>query len=135
MKIGDPVHFAPLGSLRVGSTCCNVQVLSRNPRIDHGFIARAAGTFCEILGKKGTDSVLLKLPSNKIITAPSSSTALPGRVGNESHRILSFIGKAGRNRWLGKRPKVRGEAMNPVDHPHGGKSSRSGGRGKPFKNI
>ena len=79
--------------------------------------------------------MLIILPSKKLLELSPDALALPGRVGNEEYRKNYFIGKAGRNRWLGKRPRVRGEAMNPVDHPHGGKSIRSGSKGKPFKNL
>ncbi len=83
--------------------------------------------------------VLLRLPSGELRQFVNRCHATVGQVGNEQHNNIS-IGKAGRNRWLGKRPKVRGVAMNPVDHPHGGGEGRtSGGRhpvtpwGKPTK--
>lgn len=130
MTIGSIApSYETIGDLRVGSTCCNVEITPGNG----GQYVRSAGVEATII-KKDLDSVLIKLPSGKLLEIPKECKVLRGRIGNLDHRNIQ-IGKAGRNRWLGKRPRVRGEAMNPVDHPHGGKSSRSGGLGKPFKNI
>jgi large subunit ribosomal protein L2 len=82
--------------------------------------------------------VLLRLPSGELRNVWGENRAIIGQVGNTEHENL-VIGKAGRSRWLGRRPKVRGTAMNPVDHPHGGGEGRSKGRhpvtpwGKPTK--
>ncbi len=101
-------------------------------------IARSAGTFAQIAGSEGT-KVSIKMPSGEIRLINENCRATIGQVGNIDHNIV-VIGKAGRSRWLGKRPKVRGVVMNPVDHPlGGGEGKTSGGRhpctpwGKPTK--
>ena len=103
-----------------------------------GQLCRAAGTYAQLVAKEGKYA-LLRLPSGEVRNVLSSCLATVGQVGNVTHENVS-IGKAGRNRWLGKRPKVRGVAMNPVDHPlGGGEGKSSGGRhpvspwGKPTK--
>ena len=92
-----------------------------------GQMARSAGAFASISGSdKGY--IILKLPSGEMRKVHEDCKATIGVVGNKEHSLVS-IGKAGRNRWMGKRPKVRGVVMNPVDHPHGGGEGRtSGGR-------
>lgn len=90
-----------------------------------GIFARSAGTFCFILKKNSDGTVIIKLPSGEKKVVSQQCIATIGMVSNPEHRYVS-IGKAGRNRWLGKRPSVRGIAMNPVDHPHGGRTN--GGR-------
>jgi large subunit ribosomal protein L2 len=83
-----------------------------------GQIVRSAGTFAQVLGRdKG--KIQVKLPSSVVMLLDKKCTATIGSVSNPDHANVT-IGKAGRNRWLGNRPKVRGKAMNPVDHPHGG---------------
>lgn len=90
-------------------------------------MARSAGTYARIMAKENK-MVSLKLPSSEIRMVSENCLATLGTVGNKSHENIK-IGKAGRSRWLGKRPKVRGVAMNPVDHPHGGGEGKtSGGR-------
>ena len=90
-------------------------------------MARSAGTYARIMAKEN-NMITLKLPSGEMRMVMDSCLATVGVVGNTSHENIK-IGKAGRSRWLGKRPKVRGVAMNPVDHPHGGGEGRtSGGR-------
>jgi large subunit ribosomal protein L2 len=97
--------------------------------------ARSAGTFCQIIQKQ-VNSCQVKLPSGSIISVPINSLATIGSISN-SQQNLTITGKAGRNRLRGIRPTVRGIAMNPVDHPHGGRTN--GGRpsvtpwGKPTK--
>ncbi len=92
-----------------------------------GQLGRSAGNSCQVLGKEG-EYVALRLPSGEMRRVPKVCRATIGEVGNEDHLNMN-IGKAGRSRWLGQRPKVRGVAMNPVDHPHGGGEGRtSGGR-------
>ncbi len=129
MTLFSSPSYENIGDLRVGTICNNIE---RKPG-KGGKLVRAAGVSATIIKKEG-DLVQIKLPSGKIIEVLKECKVLRGRIGNEEHRNRN-LGKAGRNRWLGKRPRVRGEAMNAVDHPHGGKSSRSGGLGKPFKNI
>jgi len=90
-------------------------------------MARSAGTYARIMAKEN-NMITLKLPSGEMRMVMDTCLATVGVVGNTSHENIK-IGKAGRSRWLGKRPKVRGVAMNPVDHPHGGGEGRtSGGR-------
>lgn len=90
--------------------------------------ARSAGTFCQVLQNSLPDFQRLRLPSGeqRLVTVTASATL--GVVGNERHKF-QLIGKAGKSRWLNKRPKVRGVAKNPVDHPHGGGQGKTkGGR-------
>jgi large subunit ribosomal protein L2 len=90
-------------------------------------MARSAGSFATIAGRDG-DYILLKLPSTEVRKIRKECRATIGIVSNKDHNQVS-LGKAGRGRWLGNRPKVRGVVMNPVDHPHGGGEGRtSGGR-------
>ena len=90
-------------------------------------MARSAGAQAQLQAKEG-DWALLKLPSGEVRRVPLDCMATIGQVGNVEHQNVS-LGKAGRSRWKGLRPKVRGVAMNPVDHPHGGGEGRtSGGR-------
>jgi len=101
-------------------------------------LARAAGSSVQLMAKEG-DKALLKLKSGEMRNVPITCKATLGVVGNAMQERVS-LGKAGRSRWMGKRPSVRGVAMNPVDHPHGGGEGRTaGGRhpvtpwGKPTK--
>jgi len=103
-----------------------------------GQMARGAGAYAQVMAKEGK-YVLLRLPSTELRNVLRECMATVGQVGNLQHENVK-LGKAGRTRWLGRRPKVRGVAMNPVDHPHGGGEGRtSGGRhpvspwGKPTK--
>ena len=88
-------------------------------------IARAAGASAQLMAKEG-NMALLRLKSGEVRKVPIICKATIGSVGNTLHERAS-IGKAGRTRWLGRRPKVRGVAMNPVDHPHGGGEGKSSG--------
>ena len=93
-------------------------------------IATAAGTFCKVLKKEvSLFYSILKIPSGILRTASLASIAFLGKTSNPEHQF-KVLGKAGRSRWLGKRPVVRGVAMNPVDHPHGGGEGKSSG-GRP----
>lgn len=103
-----------------------------------GQFCRAAGTYAQLIAKEGKYG-LLRMPSGEVRKVLVTCMATVGQVGNIHHENIS-LGKAGRNRWLGRRPKVRGVAMNPIDHPLGGGEGRSsGGRhpvspwGKPTK--
>ena len=92
-----------------------------------GQLSRSAGSYARIMAKED-GYVTLRLPSGEVRMVNENCLATIGTVGNKSHENIK-IGKAGRSRWLGRRPKVRGVAMNPVDHPHGGGEGRtSGGR-------
>ena len=124
----------PLKGIPLGMTVHNVELaLGRG-----GQLARAAGGRATLVAKEG-DYVTLRLPSGEVRLVFHECMASIGEVGNQDHMNTS-LGKAGRARWLGRRPKVRGVAMNPVDHPHGGGEGKSsGGRhpvsawGKPTK--
>jgi large subunit ribosomal protein L2 len=89
-----------------------------------GQMARSAGTSLEVVAKEG-EYVTLRMASTEMRLIHGKCLATVGTVGNAEHELMSH-GKAGKSRWLGKRPKVRGEVMNPVDHPHGGRTR--GGR-------
>jgi large subunit ribosomal protein L2 len=113
----------PLEAVPLGYTVHNVELQHGRG----GQLARSAGSGAVVAAKEG-DYVLLKLPSGETRMVFGKCYATIGMVGNLDHMNVS-IGKAGRNRWLGKRPKVRGVAMNPHDHPHGGGEGKtSGGR-------
>ncbi len=126
----------PLLRIPVGTTVHNVEL---NPG-QGGRMARSAGSEVQIMGRDEEDGrVQLRLPSGEIREVLSICQATIGQVGNVDHQNV-VLGKAGRARWLGRRPKVRGVVMNPVDHPHGGGEGKSsGGRhpvtpwGKPTK--
>ena len=90
-----------------------------------GQLARSAGTSTQLIAKEGKYAIL-RMPSTEMRMVPLECKATVGQVGNIDHENLS-LGKAGRKRWLGKKPHVRGVAMNPVDHPMGGGEGRSSG--------
>ena len=113
----------PLSKIPLGTMIHNVELTPGKG----GQIARSAGNACQLLAKEGR-FVVLRMPSGEMRRVLSNCCATIGTVGNEDHSNIS-VGKAGRTRWLGCRPKVRGVVMNPVDHPHGGGEGRtSGGR-------
>lgn len=116
-------NAAPIGTLPIGANVHNIELtLGRG-----GQIARSAGSFAIITGRDG-DYTIVKLPSGEARKIHNRCMATIGVVGNHEHELVS-VGKAGRSRWLGKRPRVRGVAMNPVDHPlGGGEGKTSGGR-------
>jgi large subunit ribosomal protein L2 len=113
----------PLKNIPLGTTIHNIEL-----RQGKGAqMARAAGTAAQLVAKEG-DWAQLRLPSGEIRRVHIDCYATIGQVGNIEQANVS-LGKAGRTRWLGRRPKVRGVAMNPVDHPHGGGEGKtSGGR-------
>jgi len=118
LEIGNATE---LNSIPLGMTVHNVELqLGRG-----GQIVRSAGTSAAIVAKEG-EYVTLKLPSGEMRMIYKKCYATIGIVGNEDHMNVS-IGKAGRSRWLGRRPKVRDVAMNPVDHPMGGGEGKSSG--------
>ena len=119
-KLGNAL---PLERVPLGSTVHNVELQQGRG----GQMCRAAGTSATVVAKEA-DYVTLKLPSGEMRLVFKRCLATIGIVGNEDHMNVT-LGKAGRARWLGRRPKVRGVVMNPVDHPHGGGEGRtSGGR-------
>ena len=109
----------PIGRLPLGTAVHNVELIPGRG----GQIVRAAGTAAQIIAKDN-NNVTLKLPSSEIRQIHSCCYATIGQIGNIDACNIT-IGKAGRNRWLGKKPHVRGVAKNPVDHPHGGGEGRS----------
>jgi large subunit ribosomal protein L2 len=119
----DVGNCMALGEMPLGTVVHNVELqLGKG-----GQLARSAGASATIVASDG-DYVTVKLPSGEMRMVFRRCRATVGSVGNEDHMNVS-LGKAGRARWLGRRPKVRGVVMNPVDHPHGGGEGRtSGGR-------
>ncbi len=131
MKVGDtfivsekaPVkqgNRLPLGKLPTGTFVYNIEL-----QVHAGArIARSAGNYAQIVAHDA-GYAQIKMPSTEIRKISDLCWASVGAVGNEEHMLVN-IGKAGRSRWMGKRPTVRGNAMNPVDHPHGGGEGRQG---------
>ena len=118
-----PGNAGPIGNMPVGTIVHNVELKIGKG----GAIARSAGNYAQIVGRD-QGYVTLRLNSGEQRLVHGQCFASVGAVSNPDHMNIS-LGKAGRNRWLGKRPHVRGVAMNPVDHPHGGGEGRtSGGR-------
>ena len=113
----------PLKKIPVGTMIHNIEL----HKDGGGQIARAAGAAAQLMAKEGRFATL-KMPSGEMRNVHLDCYATIGQVGNLDHQNIS-LGKAGRSRWLGRRPKVRGTAMNPVDHPHGGGEGKAkGGR-------
>ncbi|WP_457630195.1 50S ribosomal protein L2 [Oceanithermus sp.] len=121
IQVGNalPLRFIPVGTV--------VHAIELEPG-KGAQLARSAGTGAQIQGREG-DYVVLRLPSGELRRIHAESYATVGVVGNADHKNI-VIGKAGRSRWLGRKPHVRGSAMNPVDHPHGGGEGRAP-RGRP----
>ncbi len=124
----------PLANIPMGTTVNNIELKAGKG----GQLARGAGSYAQLMAKEG-NYAQLKLPSGEVRMVRLECRATIGQVGNLDHENIK-IGKAGRSRWLGRRPKVRGVAMNPIDHPMGGGEGKSsGGRhpcspwGKPTK--
>ncbi|MDM7946661.1 50S ribosomal protein L2 [Oceanibaculum nanhaiense] len=129
-----PGNAAQLRNIPVGTVVHNVELKPGRG----GQIARSAGSYCQIVGRDGAN-VVLRMVSGELRQVRGECMATMGAVSNPDQQNINK-GKAGRNRWLGRRPSVRGVAMNPIDHPHGGGEGRtSGGRhpvtpwGKPTK--
>jgi large subunit ribosomal protein L2 len=118
MKVGNAM---PLDKIPVGVAVHNVEMRQNKG----GQMARSAGSAVQLLAKEGKFA-LLKLPSGEVRKVPLNCYATIGQVSNLDH-INIFIGKAGRSRWMGRRPNVRGVAMNPIDHPMGGGEGKSSG--------
>lgn len=118
-----PGNAMPLRCLPLGTIIHNVELRKGKG----GQLAKAAGSSAQIMAKEGS-YVQVRLPSSEIRKIHLDCRATIGQISNVDHQNIS-IGKAGRNRWKGKRPHVRGTAMNPVDHPHGGGEGKAkGGR-------
>jgi large subunit ribosomal protein L2 len=129
-----PGNALPLRNIPLGTMVHNIELKPGKG----GQMARAAGASAQLVAKEGSYAQI-KLPSGEVRQVHLNCKATLGQLGNVEHENLS-IGKAGRKRWLGRRPHVRGVAMNPVDHPMGGGEGKSsGGRhpvspwGKPTK--
>jgi large subunit ribosomal protein L2 len=127
-------NAAPLKNIPIGTILHNVELKPGKG----GQLARSAGTYVQLVGRD-SDHAQLRLSSGEIRRVRAECMGSIGAVSNPDHQNINY-GKAGRMRWLGRRPTVRGVAMNPIDHPHGGGEGRtSGGRhpvtpwGKPTK--
>ncbi|MFA8438917.1 50S ribosomal protein L2 [Pueribacillus sp. YX66] len=116
IKVGNAL---PLENIPIGQTVHNIELKPGRG----GQLVRSAGAEAQLLGKEGK-YVLVKLASGETRMILATCRATIGQVGNVEHELIN-VGKAGRSRWLGKRPAVRGSVMNPVDHPHGGGEGRS----------
>ncbi len=132
VKVGDmlqsgpgaeirPGNALPLRNIPVGTVVHNIEL---KPGAG-GKMARSAGSSVQLIAKEGQRATL-RLPSGEMRMVPIDCRATVGEVGNSEHELIK-IGKAGRNRWRNQRPKVRGVAMNPVDHPLGGGEGKSSG--------
>jgi len=116
-----PGNAMPLRRVPLGSSVHNVELLPGKG----GQVARSAGTYCQLVAKEGKNA-LLRLRSGEVRKFNLECMCTIGQVGNLDHENIVW-GKAGRSRWLGKRPHVRGVAMNPHDHPMGGGEGKSSG--------
>ncbi len=136
LHVGDLIETGPDADIKPGN-CLPLQNIPLGTRIHNielkqkkgAQIVRSAGTFARLMAKEGTYAQVL-LPSGEVRMIHMECRATVGRVGNEKHGDVK-LGKAGRSRWLGRRPSVRGVAMNPVDHPMGGGEGRSSGGRQP----
>jgi large subunit ribosomal protein L2 len=131
LKVGDVIasgpgtdvrlgNALPLGEIPLGTAVHNIELKVGKG----GQVCRSAGMSAQVMAKEG-EYVTLRMPSSEVRLVHQRCLATIGEVGNAEHELESW-GKAGKSRWMGKRPKVRGEVMNPVDHPHGGRTR--GGR-------
>ena len=146
LKVGDQLVSSSSAELKIGNALCLKNIptglIVHNVEMHPGKgaqLVRSAGTGAQIMAHDDGGFTTIKLPSGEVRLINSNCYAVVGEVGNKSHEQI-VSGKAGRSRWLGRRPKVRGVAMNPVDHPMGGGEGKSsGGRhpctpwGKPTK--
>ena len=131
LKQGDTITSGPGADIRNGN-CLLLKEVPLGTAVHNielkigkgGQMARSAGAFAQVVAKEG-EYVTLRMGSSEMRLIHGMCRATIGEVGNSEHELQSH-GKAGKSRWLGKRPKVRGEVMNPVDHPHGGRTR--GGR-------
>jgi large subunit ribosomal protein L2 len=131
LKVGDLVTSGPGSDVRTGNTLplaempLGTDVHNIELKIGKGGqLCRSAGMSAQVVAKEG-EYVTLRMPSTEMRLVHGRCLATVGVIGNEEHELLSW-GKAGKARWKGRRPRVRGEVMNPVDHPHGGRTR--GGR-------
>jgi large subunit ribosomal protein L2 len=135
LKVGDEVmsgekadikagNCLPIANIPVGTIIHNIELKPGKG----GEMARSAGGYAQLLAKEG-EYANLKLPSGEVRLVSMKCRATIGQIGNTSHEIID-LGKAGRKRWLGIRPTVRGTAMNPIDHPHGGGEGKNKSSGR-----
>ena len=122
IKVGNAL---PMDRIPLGTVIHNIEFKQGRG----GQIARSAGTYGQLIAKEG-DYVHVRMPSNDVHILRRECIATIGQVGNTEHSSI-IIGKAGRKRWMGIRPTVRGVAMNPVDHPMGGGEAKTSGGGHP----
>jgi large subunit ribosomal protein L2 len=132
LNVGDEVMAGPEADIKPGNTLplANIPLGTHIHNIElklgkGGQIVRSAGTYAQLMAKEDRYA-LVKLPSGEVRMVLLKCKATVGQLGNVNHENI-HLGKAGRKRWLGKRPSVRGVAMNPVDHPMGGGEGRSSG--------
>ena len=132
LKVGDLVSSGPGAEISPGNAIALREIplgtYIHNIELKVGYggqLVRSAGSYAQLMAKEGKYAQI-KLPSGEVRMILQDCKATIGQVGSLDHENIS-IGKAGRNRWLGKRPRVRGVAMNPVDHPHGGGEGKSSG--------
>ena len=130
MKVGDKVISGDAQDIKVGNAMMlqsmPIGTIVHNVELKPGRgaqMARSAGSSAQLMAKEGRFA-LLRLPSSEVRKVPITCRATVGQVGNVDHENM-MIGKAGRSRWMGKRPHIRGVATNPCDHPHGGGEARS----------
>ncbi len=132
IKQGDKIYAGDTADIKPGNALVlnkipvgtNIHNIEMHPG-KGGQMCRSAGSYAQLVAKEGKYA-LLRLPSGEVRKILASCCATVGQVGNVHHENIT-LGKAGRNRWLGRRPEVRGVAMNPVDHPLGGGEGRSSG--------
>jgi large subunit ribosomal protein L2 len=136
LRVGDQVESGagvdiksgnalPISNIPVGTTIHNIELKPGRG----GQLVRSAGGAAQLLAKEGANAQV-RMPSGEVRLVPVVCVASIGQLGNLDHENEN-VGKAGKNRWRGKRPTVRGMTMNPFDHPHGGGEGRSGAGGNP----
>ncbi|MCA0353131.1 MAG: 50S ribosomal protein L2 [Chloroflexi bacterium] len=130
LKVGDTLMAGPNAEIRIGNALplANIPIGSQIHNIEltpgrGGQLVRSAGNTAQLMAREGNYATV-RLPSGEMRMVHIKCMATLGQVGNVDHQNI-MIGKAGRSRWLGRRPVVRGSAMNPVDHPHGGGEGRA----------
>lgn len=130
LRVGDTVMSGPRADIKPGNSLALRDIptgtIIHNIELQigrGGQLCRSAGTGAQLMAKEG-DYGTVRLPSSEMRLVHLDCRATVGQIGNATHENIT-IGKAGRSRWKGKRPKVRGSAMNPVDHPHGGGEGKS----------
>jgi large subunit ribosomal protein L2 len=135
LQVGDTVQSGPGSDIKPGNTLAlsdiPVGTVVHAVELQPGkgaALARSAGTSIQLMGKEG-DYAILRMPSSEMRRVLVTCRATIGEVGNSEHGNIK-IGKAGRARWMGVRPTVRGTAMNPVDHPHGGGEGKNKSAGR-----